>query len=898
MERYTAHMAFIQPTALPDAIQGVFDRSPGCDWQDVGGQINILTDVNRTPVHTFFCDPTSSAQRSNIVRDGFEIVRKPPDQRPNYFRYGYRDDAEAYLLRKYGSVDRPSLRDALGGLLVDAGLVQFGVMSASLAERIMETKARLQSDLDIQYDIEAFIDSLHVAKGDFVFIVDPIAGYTESTPAKGVVVEEGFNFPLSGIDTRKFKINVIANDWYSDTYHGTVRPAVPPPINPGFFTAPPFVADVDLTTSVFDLPDASRQVAIQGLVTFNPAAGQRGRVWWKRLGLGKTFTANATSNGITSAAHGFVNTDRVEVATIAGVLPGGLAADIGYYVVSATTNTLQLSLTSGGAAIDLTSAETGVVKLFPQTAYQQVESLLYPSPDTQQAGFEVRPVIGGWHQFKVVTEQSASGISQPFALHPRWYLDVVFQPSSFNLVDCVLLRDVDGFDHEGIGFYWWAQPETQDGRLWLGAKLFVNRNGSYQELATVTQPGNSGTALSPLPDWPYDSVIDDVSELYVDLPSNVVLESVTEAQMFAGRNKALLGNGLNFEVIHFQSAVFQSTSGGFTRWRLRTFLRGVRGSEFALNNHVADEIFIPITDAVKFIPFDLTQLNNELTYKAVTFGTDIVDATEQNFTWTGGAGKPLGPAIAGQWDELVEDCLITLTPRLRVGGTTFTSGFATPQTEKRLFIMFTDAVPPRIQMVTQRRETPMILVSSPIDVGLVSKVPISAANSSARVTFIDDGTGFEHSAYLLLLPNPKSLAVQWAFNISVISGTAYIEAADTDGLNILASTTCGSTSVIGVRLAVEDGIVRYYLTIDTANEMLFAESPISPRDYVLLRASIQNSHIDYSNARQVSGFYDFLYTEEMRNADGLSAIGVNELLLEAWEDSGLVGRGWSNEKFV
>lgn len=59
---------------------------------------------------------------------------------------------------------------------------------------------------------------------------------------------------------------------------------------------------------------------------------------------------SVSSPNITSTAHGLVNGDRVLLDTT-GVLPTGLNAYTLYYVVNKTTDTVQLSATSGGAAI-------------------------------------------------------------------------------------------------------------------------------------------------------------------------------------------------------------------------------------------------------------------------------------------------------------------------------------------------------------------------------------------------------------------------------------------------------------------------------------------------------------------------------------------------------------------
>ena len=72
------------------------------------------------------------------------------------------------------------------------------------------------------------------------------------------------------------------------------------------------------------------------------------------------FTA-ATSDTITAPAHGLVNTDRIVLdAGEVGVLPTGLSATTVYFVISAATDTFQVSTTSGGAAVDITVGGSGL----------------------------------------------------------------------------------------------------------------------------------------------------------------------------------------------------------------------------------------------------------------------------------------------------------------------------------------------------------------------------------------------------------------------------------------------------------------------------------------------------------------------------------------------------------
>jgi hypothetical protein len=76
----------------------------------------------------------------------------------------------------------------------------------------------------------------------------------------------------------------------------------------------------------------------------------------------KTYTADNTTNVITSTAHGYNDGDHVMLAP--GSLPAPLVVDTVYYVRDKTANTFKLAATSGGSAIDITSNGSGTLKLW------------------------------------------------------------------------------------------------------------------------------------------------------------------------------------------------------------------------------------------------------------------------------------------------------------------------------------------------------------------------------------------------------------------------------------------------------------------------------------------------------------------------------------------------------
>lgn len=70
------------------------------------------------------------------------------------------------------------------------------------------------------------------------------------------------------------------------------------------------------------------------------------------------FTANATTNVLTSNSHGLNNGDDVTLKS-SGTLPSGLDTQTRYYVINATTNALQLSTVQNGSAVDIGDTGSG-----------------------------------------------------------------------------------------------------------------------------------------------------------------------------------------------------------------------------------------------------------------------------------------------------------------------------------------------------------------------------------------------------------------------------------------------------------------------------------------------------------------------------------------------------------
>lgn len=122
---------------------------------------------------------------------------------------------------------------------------------------------------------------------------------------------------------------------------------------------------------------ASGVKANTGALTFDVPAGTYGFfTWWNTLtlnsgtqylgysvfggaspkkGFATVDSTDVTADTITSSGHALVNTDRVIFYNVVSeAIPTGIIEGAAYFVVGSATDTFQISLTSGGAAINLT----------------------------------------------------------------------------------------------------------------------------------------------------------------------------------------------------------------------------------------------------------------------------------------------------------------------------------------------------------------------------------------------------------------------------------------------------------------------------------------------------------------------------------------------------------------
>ena len=115
------------------------------------------------------------------------------------------------------------------------------------------------------------------------------------------------------------------------------------------------IMQADFDFLIVDLSSGAHMAAKRRVTWTQPS-------WTQGTGLSQVVTPDSTLDTLTFTAHGFTNNTIVYVTTT-DTMPSGLLTTTPYYIVGATANTFQLSLTSGGLAVNFTTNGTGVINV-------------------------------------------------------------------------------------------------------------------------------------------------------------------------------------------------------------------------------------------------------------------------------------------------------------------------------------------------------------------------------------------------------------------------------------------------------------------------------------------------------------------------------------------------------
>ncbi len=124
------------------------------------------------------------------------------------------------------------------------------------------------------------------------------------------------------------------------------------------------------------------------------------------------FTSDfGADDKIDITTHGLINGQMVHATNSGGALPAGLTADTIYFVINKTTNDLEVSLTLGGSAVDITDDGTGT-----QTLHSGENRLKFITVDGGVTWLGVAPVSTGFAMDAGTQILGAAGTS----MLPSW----------------------------------------------------------------------------------------------------------------------------------------------------------------------------------------------------------------------------------------------------------------------------------------------------------------------------------------------------------------------------------------------------------------------------------------------------------------------------------------------
>jgi hypothetical protein len=195
-----------------------------------------------------------------------------------------------------------------------------------------------------------------------------------------------------------------------------------------------------------------------------------------------------------------------------------------------------------------------------------------------------------------------------------------------------MLQDTD----DDAGFYA-AASSTATG--WRGATLSRSNDGgtTWVFAGTLFSLSVAGTCTTALGNYLGGNIADELNSVTVSL-TNGSLASVSYAAFISNVQVAIIGD----EIVSFRSATL-NIDGTYT---LRGFMRGRRGSEYAMSSHAIGDRFILVDATAMIRVADMSaSIGLVRLYRAVSSG--LSTALSQSFTNIGSGLKPYSVVQVG-----------------------------------------------------------------------------------------------------------------------------------------------------------------------------------------------------------------------------------------------------------
>jgi hypothetical protein len=246
------------------------------------------------------------------------------------------------------------------------------------------------------------------------------------------------------------------------------------------------------------------------------------------------------------------------------------------------------------------------------------------------------------------------------------------------LFDCPLLSDSDP---DKPGFYVLLSGAFNG---WQGGGLYVDTAEqsiatAYGLSSTTTAAGSNwqqiaasqtnvpwGTALDALKPGITAGYWDRESVIHVFINNGMELQSAAETDMLTQLlNVTFIGG----ELVMYANA----TDLGNGLWRLANFLRGLRNTEYLMDNHTSNENFVRLSPSLARVTTTVGDLNIANTMVGISASAATESQPSFSFTDTGNSCRPPTVYVYRKFRNVDGDIEVDWYPRARQGGT-WTSG--------------------------------------------------------------------------------------------------------------------------------------------------------------------------------------------------------------------------------
>lgn len=172
---------------------------------------------------------------------------------------------------------------------------------------------------------------------------------------------------------------------------------------------------------------------------------------------------------------------------------------------------------------------------------------------------------------------------------------------------------------------------------WRGAVIYRSDDGgaNYARLTTLESPAVIGTAVTVLGASTAGNRFDELHSVTVRLVGEETLQSVTALAVLNGANAALLGE----EIIQFREAIELAEG----KYQLLGLLRGRAGTEAAMASHQLGERFVLLDGRIGRETVSADAIGLSRPFKAVSVGSTLGAASEQNFLYRAKSLIPYAP---------------------------------------------------------------------------------------------------------------------------------------------------------------------------------------------------------------------------------------------------------------